>query len=180
MKFEITIQTFRRIVTTGILIFLSIHIMIALAVTFFQGDFRLGNSKVVRLYQRFVHLGPFYRDEAIKSSPHLVILTNGKAIDPIQEQANEYQAHPWKINRLAMRDFVHRTSNAFYRVRNKERSAAFRKLSRVTKARYPDIQTGDSVSWVYFHKYYVPNERLWVNDTLFHYSFKWKVKPNGK
>jgi hypothetical protein len=185
LKSEINIKTFRRVVTAIILLILCIHILMASALTFLQGDFTFGKSKVARVYKYFIHLGPFYREEAIQSSPHFVILKNGEAVDVIQKHADEYKERPWKINQLAMRDYADRTTQAFfnthyYSARRMEKSAGFKKLSRLTKAEFPDIKQGDSIRWIYFNRWYIPEEKSWINDTLYMHSFQWKMRSNGK
>jgi hypothetical protein len=185
LKSEINIKTFRRIVTTGVLLILCVHILMASALTFLQGDFSFGKSKVARVYKYFIHLGPFYREEAIQSSPHFVIVNNGVAIDVIQQHADEYKSHPWKINQLSLRDYADRTTQAFfnthyYSPKRMEKSSGFRKMSRMTKTAFPQIKAGDSVRWIYFNRWYIPDERTWINDTLYQHSFQWKVRSNGK
>lgn len=182
---NISVKTFRRIVTTAVVVILSVHILIASALTFLQGEITFGKSKFARVYKYFVHLGPFYREESIQSSPHFTVIHNGESKDLIQSYADEYRDKPWKINRLALRDYVDRTSQKFfttnyYSERRMERSPGFRKLMRLSQQAHPDIKQGDSISWVYYNRWYVYQEKTWVNDTIFQYSFAWKGKTYGK
>jgi hypothetical protein len=158
-----------------ILVLLCVHVIIGLSLTFFPGIRLPGSSKVVRIYQYLVHLGPFYREEAIQTSPHFQVIVNGKTTDLIQAHFEEYRSHPWKMNELTLRDHVRRSADSFHHSRKQQGTASFRRLSRATEAVLPKISADDSVTWVYFHRRAFPQLHAFRADTVFVYHFKWQA-----
>ncbi len=164
----------RRVITIGILVFLALHLALALAMTFSNGRFRPGNSTLANAYDHLVHLGPFYREDAIKSSPHLYVqLNNGPATDLIAAHLNEYRNKPWKLNQLVLRDNARRSGDSFFRSRERSSSRALTKLkAATTNVVQPEIE--DKVRWIFLHRYHSIHDNTWKDDTLFNYPAYWK------
>ena len=162
----------KRIVTTAILIVLYVHLFFAIGLVFVPGHINPGSSRLARVYKYLVHLGPFYREDAIQTSPHLIVVVNGTKRNLIATHQQNYQNKPWKINELTLRDNVRRGGDLFYSSGTKPSSKGFRKLFRATQSDMsPSVN--DSVSWTYFHRRYIRADNTWRNDTLFNYHFKW-------
>lgn len=163
---------FKRFVTIAILVVLYVHLFFAVGLIFVPAHINPGSSQLARIYRYLVHLGPFYREDAIQTSPHLVVEVNGIKTDLIAAHQGNYQNMPWKINELTLRDNVRRGSDLFYKSGMKPRSKGFRKLMRATEFTLsPSLN--DSVTWTYFHRRFIRAENTWRNDTLFRYDFKW-------
>jgi hypothetical protein len=158
-----------------ILVLLCVHVVIALSLTFFIGNQNPGRSKAGRIYQYLVHLGPFYREEAIQTSPHFQVIVNGKTTDLIREHFEQYRSHPWQLNELTLRDHVRRSADSFHHSTKQQSSASFRRLRKATQVVLPDISANDSVTWVYFHRRAIPQLRSSRADTVFVYHFKWEA-----
>jgi hypothetical protein len=172
LKSDIVRTANTRVITIAILIVIMLHVAVALGLTFFPGQFTLGNSKVSRIYQYLVHLGPFYREEAIQTSPHLYVEVNGNTSDLIAMHLDNYYRKPWKINELTLRDNARRAADQFYRSRNKGKSTGATRLLKATAfALNPSVR--DTVRWIYLHRRYIPAQNSWHNDTLFNYRMTW-------
>lgn len=162
----------KRVVTAGILIVLYVHLFFAVGLILIPDHINPGSSRPARIYKYLVHLGPFYREDAIQTSPHLIVEVNGTKTDLIAAHQQNYQSKPWKINELTLRDNARRGGDLFYNSGMKPGSKGFRKLQRATQA-YLHPSVNDSVSWTYFHRRYLRADNSWRNDTLFTYRFKW-------
>ena len=164
----------KKIVTAAILIVLYVHLFFALGLVFIPDHINPGSSRIARIYKYLVHLGPFYREDAIQTSPHLIVTINEAKTDLIAAHQENYQNKPWKINELTLRDNLRRGADLFYRSRNKPGSRGFKKLFRATQAALAPMEN-DNVSWTYFHRRYLRAQNTWRNDTLFTHQFKWNA-----
>jgi hypothetical protein len=168
-----SISNFKKVTALVIAGCLTIHILIALSLTFFSHHFTTGSSKVGKLYEYLVHLGPFYREETIKSSPHFIVSANGETLDVIEKHASQFQYNVLKVHELTLRDHTRRAADAFLNSTNKNSSAGFRKLYQITEREFQNIKVGDDVSWYYILRWYHPKENTFSNDTLFVHHFTW-------
>jgi hypothetical protein len=155
------------------LLFLTLHVSIVLAFTFFPETFSIGQSKFAKVYEHLVHLGPFYRESTIQSSPHLTVEVGGEGKDIIAHYASAYRSNPWEVNKLYLRDFTRRAADGFLKSRN-PRSEAYKNLLGITKRFYPQIRTGDEVTWKYYHQHYLPKTGGFRADTVFIHKFRWR------
>jgi hypothetical protein len=163
----------RKMLVMTAMFIICLHVTLALSLIFSPNAFLGANFKLARVYKYLVHLGPFFREESIQSSPHLIIEVNGEAKDVIQARAREYHLQPWKVNRLALRDYARRSADAFPKVKNKTNPAAYANLAKITANTFSTLQPGDSVRWTYYHKYYNAEENVFRCDTVFNTLFKW-------
>jgi hypothetical protein len=152
-----------------------VHLIIALALTFSPKNVSLGRSKIGMFYDHLVHLGPFYREESIQSTPHFILKTPHSEQDLIVELTTTYQGAPWKVNRLALRDHIRKSCDGFLNSGLRRQSITYRQLEEITTrfAREP-VEPGDSVSWIYYHRWYHANGNTWIDDTMFVYRLKWR------
>jgi hypothetical protein len=162
----------RRKITVIFLFILGAHLFISLALTFFPERHILGGTKVAVIYYYLVHIGPFYSEKAIESSPHFVVQVRGKEVDLISAHISQYQEKPWRINELTLGDHVRKTADAF-RKHQAMGTRAHLNLMAATRKILTEIQPGDSVRWVYYHRRYYPDNDTWNNDTVFQFRFKW-------
>lgn len=164
---------FQKPFSIALLVILSIHVLFALGFTFIPGFSNNIQSSIGKVYSYLVHLGPFYREETIKSTPHFVAVVKDVEIDLIDFHARQYQTHPWKTNELILRDFVRRSADAFSLRPDSRSSGAYLNLRRATSNYFPVMEQNDSVQWIYFHRYYNIESNSFSDDTVFAVHFSW-------
>ena len=157
-------------ITVSILIVLAIHLFLLIALTFFPKSFHLGHSKPAKVYEYLVHLGPFYREEAIRSTPHLVVSRGNQSTDIIVQHATAYQQNPWLLSEIFKRDYIRRFADQLSS-RSELDSVAFRRVYQLSQSSSNKL-SNDSTEWIYYHRYFQLATNTFVNDTVFHYKFR--------
>ena len=158
---DLQLKLFRHWVTVAVFLFLVCHISLVLLFTFVP-NFSVGRSSVASFYEHFVHLGPFFREASIQSSPHVVVSANGGSMDLIEEYQHRYNVSPIRPHNLVLRDHARKTADEL--LRNSHR--AKRKLAELIQEVDPTIPLNDSVRLTYYHSWYNAESDTFQNDTL--------------
>lgn len=151
---------FRQIVTVAILFLFSVHLLIVAALTFAPRTMARPSSLPARLYAYFVHLGPFYREESIRSSPHVVVSTGEVTIDLIQEYHSQYLVNPWRADKLLLRDYTRRVAD---QLSTREPTRSLDRISNLPEISKM-IGEKDSATLFYFHSFYDLDNRRHVKN----------------
>lgn len=154
---------------------LLLHVMFILLLTFLSSPEQEGKSIVVRAYQHFVHIGPFFREDAIKASQRLIsgYMKNGEwnYINMTDSLVGRYLNNPWKTQELSVRDRIRESARGLVNKKGWRSSSDFRKLHQYAKSRHPEIKDSDSLSFIFITRWYQPELKQHVPDTLFHLKF---------
>jgi hypothetical protein len=160
------------LLVTGVLV---IHVVIILFLTFSPSPERAGNSMVARAYQHFIHIGPFFREDAIQASQHVVAgyFKQGEwnYIDLTDSLVHRYQNNPWKTQELSVRDRIRENARSLVGRKGWRESGEFRNLHHYARSRHPEIRESDSVSIIFVIRWYKPELKRHIPDTLFHLTF---------
>src|SRR5262245_24369546 len=105
---EPDVTAFKKMTTLAVLAILLLHVVIVLLLTFVPVRSLLGKSRPARVYEHLIHLGPFYREESIQSSPHVILSYQGKQVDLVQQHHARYLGNPSLIHELLLRDYARR------------------------------------------------------------------------
>lgn len=154
---------------------LLLHVMFILFLTFLSSPEQEGKSIVARAYQHFVHIGPFFREDAIKASQRLIsgYMKNGEwnYIDMTDSLVQRYLNNPWKTQELSVRDRIRESARRLVRKKGWRNSSDFRKLHHYAESRHPEIHDSDSLSFIFITRWYQPELNRHIPDTLFHLKF---------
>lgn len=171
----LSFSRFRRLLTEFIVIGLLAHIGLLIYLTFSSTYDPLGKSRPANFYQHAIHLGPFFRDETIKSSVHFSVgILNDSSwqyIDIIEKHFNEYQTHPWKTGELTIRDYIRDYARKLNRASGNKNSKAFKKLYSLTSREIENMNSSDSIRWIYTTRSYILETKQVRIDTLMKLQF---------
>ena len=166
---------FRKVLGVLVIGGLAVHVAIILFLTFSSPSPEQGTSIVARAYQHFVHIGPFFRDDAIQASQHVVTgyLRKGEwnYIDMTDTLVQRYLNNPWKTQELSIRDLIRESARNLVGKNGWRKSNDFRKLYHYAEGRYPEIRHSDSLSLIFIIRWYKPEQNQHIPDTLFHLTF---------
>lgn len=99
-------------ILTGIMV---IHIGISLLIVFTGNKNLIGYSAPSKAYVFLVHLGPFFREEALEANPSLIVTTYRNKLQKSDEifsgLIHSYYEKPWKTHQLLLKDFIRTESN---------------------------------------------------------------------
>jgi hypothetical protein len=130
---------------------LTIHVLIALYLTFSNAHY-IGYWGPFRTYQLFLHTGPFFSEDAIKSTTELKVsyYKDGewRDLSVIQDHLRNYKDRPWRLHELLIRDYIRQNANGIYATEQKLGSPQLKKLNNYLFAEY-DIAGADSVRCLY-------------------------------
>lgn len=159
---DLQLKLFRCWIAVAVVVFLVGHVSVILLFTFVP-NFSAGNSRLAFFYEYFVHLGPFYREEAIQSSPHFEVEANGGKLDLIGEFEHRYNASPMRPDNLILRRHTRATAEALSR----NSRGALGKVAKLIQEVDPTLPLTDSVTLIYYHSWYDAESGAFRNDTVF-------------
>lgn len=154
---------------------LAVHVVIILFMTFSSAPDNMRRSMVARGYQYFVHIGPFFREDAIQASQHVVAgyLKNGSwiHIDMTDSLFQRYLRAPWKVDQLSIRDAIRENARNLVGRKGWRKSGDLIQLQRHATHNYPWIENSDSLKIILITRWYKPELKRHIADTLFHQTF---------
>src|SRR5690606_22239624 len=92
-------------------------------------------------------------------------------IDMTDSLVQRYLNNPWKSQELSIRDRIRESARSLVGKAGWQKSAEFRRLRYYTESRHPEIHNSDSLSLVYIVRWYKPELKQHIPDTLFHLKF---------
>jgi hypothetical protein len=166
---DIRIARLKRLAALTACCVLVVHVALSLYLTFSNRLTPLGKSLVARVYHHLIHLGPFFREDAIQISPHFIVAARRDEqwhyTDLMELHVQQYHESPWKTQHLTLRDFVRENARLLVKARNNPQSLAFRKLSHIVREDV-DLRGTDSVKWIYINRWYDIKTKQIRPDTL--------------
>lgn len=152
-----------------------IHGFIILYLTFASSAELAGGSVLARGYHHFVHIGPFFREDAIQASQHVVsgYYQDGRwrYINLTDSLVRRYLNAPWKTQQLSVRDRIREGAGSLAGKSGWRKSPEFRKLYHYAASEYPQLKSSDSVCMLFIVRWYKPELKKHVPDTLVHLKF---------
>lgn len=169
------LATFKKLLAVLVTGGICVHVGIILWLTFYPDKTKNPSSLIMRGYQHFIHIGPFFREDAIKSSKHVVVgyLKEGiwHHVDLTDTLVEQYFRSPWQVQKLTVRDRIGVHAEGLIRKKQWQRSRDFARLYEYFTMRHPEVQEGDSVSIALVVHWYKPELKRHVPDTLFYQTF---------
>lgn len=132
--------------------------MLSLLFTFIKTP--LDRTRPGMFYKGFVSLGPFFRQDKIKHTPHFYVRQRVHGAwtpwrDVLQERFDHYINHPWAFHQLASRDDIRRTAGNLSRQLRQGKaiiqSTGFKKIHHYTAV---SASPADTVQWIYIESVY--------------------------
>ena len=165
---------FRKSISFAALAFLALHITLGLYLTFSGARYIEEGGSVFKMYQRFLHTGPFFSEQAIKSTTRLqasYLREKGwKDIRVVEDRLKNYQAGPWRMHELLQRDYVRHHCNVLYRTTEKMTSPHLKKLNDYLVNIY-GLQDADSIRLHYTLEEYQRVEDTTIVSTFFYIQY---------
>lgn len=173
----------KRFIARFLLGCMALHLAFCLFLILFPDRSLFGNRALTSVYKIYLMPGPFFKDELIKITPHLLISYKPKAAawtpwtNPERNNFLAYQKNPWLYYKLKQSTFERHLARSLAR-KIVEAGAddflqygQFNELHRYLAGRYLPSDT-DSVSQVYLISQYDPGTRMIRTDTLYHLTYK--------
>lgn len=152
-----------------------VHVAIILFLTFSPAPEKVGGSMVARAYQYFVHIGPFFREDAIQASQHVVASYQKEGewnhIDLTDSLVQGYLRSPWQTQKLSLRDRIRENARNLVGKKGWRNSGELKNVYRYAESRYPELSNSDSLGLIFIIRWYKPELKRHVADTLYQYTF---------
>jgi hypothetical protein len=164
-----TMLRFKQGITASVLAIIVVHVVVVMVLTFFPGLALHSTSKIGRFYSYFIHLGPFYREESIRSSPHVIVASKDREVDLVSEYHARYLKQPWRLDHLLLRDYARRSADKL--ATNHRQKHSLESMATLAEKCDRVFATYDSLHVSYIHKWYLPDADRWVSRTVYSTTF---------
>lgn len=161
---------------------LAIHIVCSVYLTFLRPS---GNNRftLIKYYQYFIHLGPFFREQNIQYSFHVLVNIADenqqiiRQIDLSEKIISAYSNKPWQFHQLTKEDFVRKSALKLARAEGSENYAIDEKSETFIELRNfvlheVDTANGSVAQLILTKRRYVLSENKHAVDTLIKINYR--------